>query len=252
MTRPPLRIAILECDEPIGHTKEKYGSYGNLFKELLENGAKQLAEEKTGEEPELDITKFDVVNHEVYPELERVDAVLLTGSRYNSFDDDPWILKLVQFTRKVLAQDRVRLIGVCFGHQIIGRALDVKVDRSDRGWEISVTNVQLTEQGKKLFQIEELAIHQMHRDIVYEYPKGIEPLGHSPRCDVQGMYAKNRLVTVQGHPEFTGDIVAELLDSRHQMGIFDDAMYKDGMERVRKHHDGVTIGAAFLRFLLDD
>lgn len=74
--RPPLRIAVLECDEPIGRTKEKYGGYGNLFKELLETGAGELSEK-----PELDITKFDVVNTEHYPVLEDVDAVLLTGSR---------------------------------------------------------------------------------------------------------------------------------------------------------------------------
>lgn len=92
----------------------------------------------------------------------------------------------------------------------------------------------------------------MHRDIVYEYPNGIEALGHSPRCDVQGMYAKNRLITVQGHPEFNGDIVLELLINRHDRGIFDDAMYEDGMKRVRKQHDGVAVGAAFIRFLLDD
>lgn len=74
--RPPLRIAVLECDEPIGRTKEKYGGYGNLFKELLENGAEQLSEK-----PELDVTKFDVVNTEHYPKLEDVDAILLSGSR---------------------------------------------------------------------------------------------------------------------------------------------------------------------------
>ncbi|KAF2217343.1 hypothetical protein CERZMDRAFT_109087 [Cercospora zeae-maydis SCOH1-5] len=249
--RPPLRIAVLECDEPIGRTKEKYGGYGNLFHELLDHGAKHLLENE-GKKVELDVTKYDVVRHEVYPDLENVDAVLLTGSKFNSFDHDPWILKLVEFTREVLAQERVRLIGVCFGHQIIGRAMDVQVDRSDRGWEISVSRVQLTEVGRRLFGLEEMAIHQMHRDVVYEYPKGTEPLGHSPRCDVQGMYIKNRLITVQGHPEFNGDIVAELLDSRHEKGIFDDAMYKDGMDRVRLHHDGVTIGAAFLRFLLED
>ena len=72
----------------------------------------------------------------------------------------------MDFVKSVLAQKRVRLIGVCFGHQIIGRALGVKVDRSDRGWEVSVTKVQLTEQGKKLFGIDELvstftAIHTM-------------------------------------------------------------------------------------------
>lgn len=76
--RPPLRIAILECDEPIGRTKEKYGGYGNLFKELLENGAKELGGK---EEPELDVTKWDVVNTEHYPKLEDCDAVLLSGSR---------------------------------------------------------------------------------------------------------------------------------------------------------------------------
>nr|OQO18166.1 hypothetical protein B0A51_13349 [Rachicladosporium sp. CCFEE 5018] len=251
MVKPSLRIAVLECDEPIGRTKEKYGGYGNLFKELLENGAKSVAEQDDDVELGLDVTKYDVVKHEVYPDLDNIDAVLLTGSRYNSYDNDPWILKLVGFTKKVLAQQRVLLIGVCFGHQIVGRAMGVKVALSDRGWEVSVTPVQLTAKGKDLFKVEELAIHQMHRDIVYEFPEGVESLGHSPRCDVQGMYIKHRLVTVQGHPEFTGDIVAELLDSRHERGIFDDAMYEDGMKRVRKPHDGIAVGAAFIRFLLE-
>lgn len=92
----------------------------------------------------------------------------------------------------------------------------------------------------------------MHRDIVYEWPKSVEHLGSSPRCEVQGMYEKARLITVQGHPEFNGDIVSELLEARHASGVFDDTMYKDGMERVRKHHDGVAIGAAFIRFLREN
>ena len=77
---PPLRIAILECDEPIGRTKEQYGGYGNVFKQLLSSGAAEIARKDETPEPELDITKWDVVNAEVYPDLESVDAVLLTGS----------------------------------------------------------------------------------------------------------------------------------------------------------------------------
>lgn len=92
----------------------------------------------------------------------------------------------------------------------------------------------------------------MHRDIVYKYPQGTESLGHSPRCDVQGMYTKGRLITVQGHPEFNSDLVAELLDNRHKRGIFDDAMYKEGIARVGNDHDGIAVGAAFLRFLLEE
>lgn len=86
----------------------------------------------------------------------RFGADLEPNTGHNSFDDEPWILKLVEFTRKVLQQDRVRLIGVCFGHQIIGRALDQKVGRSDRGWEVSVTPMQLTEKGRELFGVQEV------------------------------------------------------------------------------------------------
>jgi hypothetical protein len=78
--KAPLRIAILECDEPIGKTKEKYGGYGNLFKELLESGARRLADADPEQEAQLDISKWDVVNAEQYPDLDAIDAVLLTGS----------------------------------------------------------------------------------------------------------------------------------------------------------------------------
>ena len=80
MIRPRLRIAILECDEPVGKTKERYGGYGGLFKDLLERGATHLAEQTGERRAELEISKFDIVNKDVYPKLDDVDAVLLTGS----------------------------------------------------------------------------------------------------------------------------------------------------------------------------
>ena len=172
----------------------------------------------------------------------------------------------------MLAQERVRLIGVCFGHQIIGRAMDAGVGRNEQGWEVAVESVQLTKKGKELFRIDVLVhitsltelinipandlrqqnIHQMHRDIVFTHPPSVEALGHTSRCDVQGMYEKNRLISVQGHPEFSKDIVGEIVQRRYDQGIFDDAMYKEAMGRVGKSHDGVAVSAAFLRFLLED
>lgn len=57
--------------------------------------------------------------------------------------------------KKVLAQDRVRIIGVCYGHQIVGRAMGAKVARSEEPvWEVSVSDVRLTPKGKELFRKE--------------------------------------------------------------------------------------------------
>ena len=89
----------------------------------------------------------------------------------------------------------------------------------------------------------------MHRDIVYNYPEGVEGLGSSPACENQGMYVHDKLITVQGHPEFNQEIVTELLEARRAQGIFDAALFEDGMARVGKGHDGLTIAKAFLTFL---
>ena len=91
----------------------------------------------------------------------------------------------------------------------------------------------------------------MHKDIVFEYPDSVQPLGSSPKCENQGMLIPRKLITVQGHPEFTEEIVRELLETRHQQGIFDDATFKDTMGRVANPHDGVLVSGAFLTFLID-
>ncbi|KAH7395019.1 class I glutamine amidotransferase-like protein [Phaeosphaeria sp. MPI-PUGE-AT-0046c] len=247
--KTPLRIAILECDTPLPDIVARFGRYDRIFSTLLETAAEGLG---LSPKQDLEMRGYDVVDKQEYPNLDDIDAILISGSKHDSFESDPWILKLVEFTQTVLKQDRIRIIGVCFGQQILGRAMGVKVGRSDNGWEISVLPVELSTKGKEIFQQDTLAIHQMHKDIVFEYPEGVEKLGASPRCLVQGMYKKNKLIAVQGHPEFTEPIMIELVKTRNKQGIFEDEQARDALERSGKYHDGVNIAKAFLRFLLED
>ena len=78
--RSLLLIAVLECDEPVGERENKYGGFINLLRELLEAGALRLAESGSHEQPKLDISRYDMLNRISYPELDSVDAVLLSGS----------------------------------------------------------------------------------------------------------------------------------------------------------------------------
>ena len=73
---PTARIAVLECDTPLAHTRAKYGSYGGVFISLLQAGA----EASKIPSQDLKISTWDVVNEEKYPELENIDAILITGS----------------------------------------------------------------------------------------------------------------------------------------------------------------------------
>ncbi|KAG8527562.1 uncharacterized protein KY384_007714 [Bacidia gigantensis] len=168
---------------------------------------------------------------------------------FNSFDDEPWILRLVEYTQKALEHPHVKVIGVCFGHQILGRALGSRVAKHERGtWEVSVCEVQQTEKGKELFGGKDVL---MHKDIVCEYVSGVEALGSTDVCQVQGMYISRRLISVQGHPEFDEEIERELLEKRHYQGVFNKQLFTDGMRRVAKPQDGVLVAQGFLRFLME-
>lgn len=150
MPKLPLRIAILECDTPMESIASRYGAYPRIFSTLLNAAANQLAYPGLSSKEGLELSAWDIVNGDKYPEFENIDAVLITGSKYTAYDNDPWILRLVEYTKKVLDQRRVRIIGVCFGHQIVGRAMGVKVGRME-GWEASVMAMDLTKKGQEIF-----------------------------------------------------------------------------------------------------
>ncbi|KAK8091186.1 hypothetical protein PG994_000691 [Apiospora phragmitis] len=251
-TQRPLRLAILEADTPIPSVLAKYGPYGSVFANLFRQAC---APEPL--ESQLELSSHDIVHDlDSYPDPETLDAVLITGSKHSAFEYDEWIVRLVAYTKRLLEQPAredgrapVRVIGVCFGHQIIGRAMGAPVGRSDRGWELSVIDMALTDEGKRIFGGETLKIHHMHRDIIFEYPKGTIPLAHTAVCATQAMYIPKRMIALQGHPEFTEDMVRAILEMRHDGGIIPDGVFEDAMGRVADAHDGVAIARAFLKFL---
>jgi GMP synthase-like glutamine amidotransferase len=87
---------------------------------------------------------------------------------------------------------------------------------------------------------------------VFDYPPDVEALASTESCPVQAMYIPKRVMTVQGHPEFTEEIMRELLVTAHASGAFDKDLFEDSMKRVDKYQDGVVVAQAFLRFLLEE
>jgi hypothetical protein len=150
-TGQPYRLAILECDDPLDETRRKLGGHTACFKQIFTETVVSFNQPLRSFVDNLELTSWDVVYAQKYPELDSVDAILVSGSRFSSYEDNEWVPKLVAFVSEALKKPEMPVIGVCFGHQIIARCLGGTVARNPLGWEISVSKVSLTEHGQKLF-----------------------------------------------------------------------------------------------------
>lgn len=76
---------------------------------------------------------------------------LTSCTEHDAFSDAPWIVSLTRYIADIFQQTQKPIIGICFGHQIVARALGARVGRSTAGWEVAVDSVTLNETGKELF-----------------------------------------------------------------------------------------------------
>lgn len=129
----------------------------------------------------------------------------MSGARSDSFADTPWIVKLKGILRKVYEETEIKLLGICFGHQILALAVGGRVGRAEAGWELGLRKVQFT--GGNL-----AAIMEVHRDQVLELPDSVEILGSSSKCPIEVYGVQNRVLGIQGHPEFATEVVRNLVE----------------------------------------
>ena len=102
-------------------------------------------------------------------------------------------------------------IGICFGHQLIAKALGGTVVKSDRGWGVGVKEVEVS---PDLGWGESYRVLTSHEDQVEALPPGAEILGWNEHCPVSVMGVGSTMLGIQGHPEFESAYSAALMESR--------------------------------------
>lgn len=141
---------------------------------------------------------------------ETSDGVIISGSPRDAWADEPDVLNLLEFVRRILA-GRQPVLGVCFGHQLLGRAVGGDVRRNPAGWEVGSPTVELTPAGLKnpLFAGFEskFATIQSHQDAVLALPASAKVLATNARTPIQAFSIEDRIFGVQFHPEMDGEIL---------------------------------------------
>lgn len=136
------------------------------------------------------------------------DAVVLTGSARDADSMEPAILRLCE-TLRGLAARNVPVLGICFGHQLLARALGGTVGRNPSGWEVGHVPISLTAAGMACPLLAGLGptptVLQSHQDAVLSLPPGGILLAENPATPVQAFQSRpgGRQFGVQFHPEFT-------------------------------------------------
>jgi GMP synthase-like glutamine amidotransferase len=198
-----MKIGILQCDQVHEKFIAEHGPYPDMFAALLHQA-----------DPSLTFVVYDVEHDEFPQEINAADAYLITGSRHSVNDDFPWIANLEEFVRQ-LHSAKKKVVGICFGHQLIAKALGGKVIKSPKGWGIGMSTNQITQQ-KYWMNPPQDNFHLLvsHQEQVVELPSDAEVLASSDFCPFYLLQIKENLITVQGHPEFSKGYSQALIEDR--------------------------------------
>ncbi|HHL3493210.1 TPA: GMP synthase [Legionella pneumophila] len=230
-----MNLGILLCDKVSEVFVEDHGQYPEMFANLLRPA-----------DATLELTVFDAEHGELPTDVHAVDAYLISGSRYGVNDDYPWIRKLEEFVRTLHASQK-KLIGICFGHQLIAKALGGKVIKSPKGWGVGMSQNQIyqfKEWMKPSLNCFNLLVS--HQDQVIELPTGAEILAGSDFCP-NYMMQIGSFFSVQGHPEFTKSYSRDLMVSREDS--VNEIEFAKGMKSLELHEDDTIIAQWIINFL---
>lgn len=187
-----MKIGILETGRPVGKLKEDHGGFPDMMRQLLSN-------------QDLAFETYAVLDDQFPASVVECQGWLITGSRNSAYDDLDWIRRLEQFLRDAYAA-AVPIVGICFGHQVLARALGGKVERAPQGWGVGPMEYDF---GGRV-----TVINAWHQDQVTEIPGSATRIATSPFCENAALLYGKRALTYQAHPEFTPEFVRDLIELR--------------------------------------
>jgi GMP synthase-like glutamine amidotransferase len=192
-----MNVGILVTGRPPGDLASRFGDYPAMFADLLGPGFTTTAYDVTaGEWPERPEAHF---------------AYIVTGSPAGVYEDHDWIAPLEAFLRD--AKGKAKLIGICFGHQIMAQAFGGRVEKSVRGWGVGLQRYDVS--NGMVGNLESIAIPVSHQDQIVVQPPCTTILGASAFTPFGILaYEDQPAISMQFHPEFAPDFTKALIEAR--------------------------------------
>ena len=231
-----MKLGVLLCDHVRPGFRTVAGDYPEFFARFF------------ADQPGIDLVTFDLAAGEVPIDLDECDAWITTGSRHSVYEDLPWMLSLADLVRR-LDRERRKLVGICFGAQMIGHALGGKVARAPSGWQVGIREVTVgAVQPWMTPPADTFRIIHSNADQILSAPDRLRVLGSSAGVPVSVIAVGDHFIGFQGHPEFEVAYASVLIEARRGVVIPDDAV-DSGLSSFAVEPDTRLLSQWIARFL---
>ena len=203
LTMSPLRIGILQVNhdksEAIG---DRFPDDSHRFRDLFDRL-----------ETRFRYRVYMTIGGELPETPDEQDGYLITGSPLSALDDSlPWLAGLLDFIR-ACDRAKVPLIGACFGHQAIARALGGSLVKRQGGYNIGIESHEFMDTPPCLHARPQMpAFYMFHEDEVAALPPDCSLMARTAGCEIAGFFKGSHILTLQAHPEFHHAFMSALLD----------------------------------------
>lgn len=225
-----MKIGILETGRPSAALEGRFGRYDAMLIRLL------------GEPHEA--RTYGVTTGDYPKRPEDQDAYLITGSAAGVYDDLPWIPQLKGFLRE--AKGKAKLVGICFGHQIMAEAFGGRVERSGKGWGIGLHRYEVWQAAPWMDPVDGFSIPVSHQDQIVRQPPHSRVIAASPFTTFGVLaYDDQPAISFQCHPEFEPAFARALIEERRERVPEPD----EAIASLGQPNDAPLVGSWIRRFL---
>jgi GMP synthase-like glutamine amidotransferase len=231
-----MHIGLLQAERHDINIEQKFGTYSQMFQRLFHKL-----------NSEINFTTYNIVKKQYPDSLNECDGYLITGSKESVYDDIPWIDTLRKFIIDTARQE-TKLVGICFGHQLIADTLGGTVEKSKNGWGVGVYESQVVEPNSWMHpEMKQFSLLVSHQDQVIELPDGATNLASNSFCSNSAFRIGRKVLSFQGHPEFTVDYLKDRMLFRKE--ILGDTVYNEALNSLDRETQQLEIARWIINFI---